>query len=99
MNQAIKVKKYLLIGADGKPRTSYTPGKLGGHKKLKIYGKLDCPNAIRWINKGQYIKYRVFFADEEAAIAAGYRPCAICMKAEYLRWKQHKSASNVNMQV
>jgi methylphosphotriester-DNA--protein-cysteine methyltransferase len=65
------------------------PGKLGGHKRLKIYGKLDCPNALRWINKGKYLKYRVFFADEEAAIAAGYRPCAICMKSKYLKWKQN----------
>ena len=84
------MKKYLLIGEDGKPYISSNPGMLGGHKRLNIYGKLDCPNAIRWINKGQYSKYRVFFADEEAAIAAGYRPCAICMKSEYIRWKRKK---------
>jgi hypothetical protein len=34
-----------------------------------------------------YAKRRVFFADEATAIAAGYRPCAVCMPAEYRRWK------------
>ncbi|MDP4128201.1 MAG: Ada metal-binding domain-containing protein, partial [Bacillota bacterium] len=33
-------------------------------------------------------KHRVFFADEETAIAAGYRPCARCMPKEYAEWKQ-----------
>ena len=28
-----------------------------------------------------------FFADEETAVAAGYRPCAKCMKEEYKKWK------------
>lgn len=43
----------------------------------------------------QYVKYRVFFKDEEAAIAAGYRPCGVCMKAEYKRWKEQKAMKNV----
>ena len=30
---------------------------------------------------------RVFFADEETAIAVGYRPCATCMPDEYAAWK------------
>jgi hypothetical protein len=34
-----------------------------------------------------YAKHRVFFADEEAAIAAGYRPCGRCMPEEYAVWK------------
>lgn len=84
------MRQYILIGPDGIPFVSEQPGTLGGHKKLKVYGKLDCPNALRWINRGKYIKYRVFFADEETAISAGYRPCAVCMKEEYLRWKIHK---------
>ena len=58
--------------------------------KLKIYGRLDCPSALRYIAKGQYVQYRVFFKDEETAIAAGYRPCGVCMKAEYKRWKEQK---------
>ncbi|WP_143187719.1 Ada metal-binding domain-containing protein [Desulfosporosinus lacus] len=37
--------------------------------------------------KKQYVKNRVFFADEKTAIAAGYRPCAKCMTKEYADWK------------
>ena len=47
-------------------------GTLGGHRGTKIYGRLDCPSALRAIARGGYVKYRVFFADEAAAIAAGY---------------------------
>ncbi len=31
--------------------------------------------------------YRVFFADEETAIAAGYRPCHTCLREAYTAWK------------
>lgn len=83
---------YTLTDAAGKPYESLLPGQFGGHRKLKIYGRLDCKSASRYIAKGQYVQYRVFFADEETAIAAGYRPCAKCMKAEYDRWKQEQAA-------
>jgi hypothetical protein len=79
---------YELIGADGKPYESGTPGTLGGHRRNKVYGRLDCAGAARWIAKGHYVKHRVFFANELTAIAAGYRPCARCMPAEYDHWKQ-----------
>lgn len=81
---------YHLIGKDGKPYDSETPGTLGGHRKLKIYGRLDCPSALRYIARGQYVAHRVFFADEETAIAAGYRPCAKCMPEAYRRWKEQQ---------
>ena len=84
-------KIYHLIDANGKTYESDTPGTFGGHRKLKIYGRLDCPSALRYIAKGQYVQYRVFFKDEETAIAAGYRPCGVCMKAEYKRWKEQKA--------
>jgi len=29
----------------------------------------------------------VFFADEQTAVAAGYRPCAVCLPDEYAQWK------------
>ncbi len=87
-------KVYHLIGKDGKTYESFAPGTLGGHKRLKIYGRLDCPSALRYIEKGKYVKYRVFFADEETAIKAGYRPCAICMREKYLVWKQTHSGKN-----
>jgi len=62
------------------------PGRLGGNRVSKIYGRLDCPSAIRALARG-YARRRVFFADEATAIAAGYRPCAVCMREAYLRWK------------
>ncbi|HZR45007.1 MAG TPA: hypothetical protein VFB12_33140 [Ktedonobacteraceae bacterium] len=82
------MKLYTLIGADGKPYKSSQPGTLGGHKSHKGYGRLDCRSALQWIAKGYYVKHRVFFADEATAIAAGYRPCAVCMKEHYTLWKQ-----------
>ena len=53
----------------------------------KNYGRLDCPSALRWLKKGYYAQHRVFFKDEATAIAAGYRPCAVCMPKEYQIWK------------
>lgn len=78
---------FTLIGQDGKPFQSRKKGKLGGHRKLKIYGRLDCPSALRFIAKLQYVKHRVFFADEATAAVAGYRPCARCMPDAYLLWR------------
>lgn len=84
------MREYKLIGKDGAPYISQTPGQLGGHKRLKIYGRLDCPSALRHIAKGHYVQHRVFFANESDAIAAGYRPCAVCMREEYKQWKAAK---------
>lgn len=84
---------YKLLDQHGKEYLSEEPGTIGGHKKLKIYGKLDCPSALRYIAKGQYVKYRVFFKDEKTAIDAGYRPCGICMKSEYKKWKEKQNNS------
>lgn len=78
---------YFLQDKDDITFISKVPGLLGGHKKLRIYGRLDCPSANRHVDRGQYIAHRVFFADENTAVAAGYRPCAKCMKEEYLIWK------------
>ena len=83
-------KMYRLIGADGRPCLSEKPGTLGGHRRLKGYGRLDCPSALRWIAKGHYVRNRVFFADEATAIAAGYRPCARCMPEAYRLWKERE---------
>ena len=78
---------YMLLGPGG-PYQSEIPGKLGGNKKDKIYGRLDCPSALRWIEKGHYVGIRVFFADEETAVATGYRPCARCLPEKYREWKR-----------
>jgi methylphosphotriester-DNA--protein-cysteine methyltransferase len=84
----VRTRAWVLTGADGKPFESDTPGTLGGHRRTKIYGKLDCRTALRAIARGGYVKYRVFFRDEASAIAAGYRPCAVCMPAQYAAWKK-----------
>ncbi len=81
-------KTYHLIGADGRAYDSETKGTLGGNRRLKIYGRLDCPSALRAIKGGgPYPRYRVFFADEATAIAAGYRPCGNCMREAYRQWR------------
>ena len=79
---------FKLIDSEGQSYESETPGTLGGHRGNRVYGSLDCEGAKRWIEKGHYVSQRVFFADEETAIAAGYRPCANCMPESYARWKQ-----------
>ena len=80
-------KLYRLVGADGVEFMSRVPGTLGGHRRNRIYGRLDCPSALRWLAKGHLVRQRVFFADEETAIAAGYRPCAVCLREKYRAWK------------
>jgi Metal binding domain of Ada len=85
-------KLYKLIGPDGKQVLSELPGTLGGHRRNRLYGRLDCPSALRWLAKGHIVRHRVFFADESTAIAAGYRPCAVCMRAEYRAWKAAQSS-------
>lgn len=80
---------YRLLGPDGKVYASAVPGTLGGHRRSKIYGRLDCPGALRALARGgPYATHRVFFADEDAAVAAGYRPCAVCLPEAYRRWRE-----------
>jgi methylphosphotriester-DNA--protein-cysteine methyltransferase len=75
------------MGADGKPYRSPIKGTLGGHRRSRIFGRLDCPSALRAIERGAYVRHRVFFADEESAVKAGYRPCAVCRPDAYREWK------------
>jgi Metal binding domain of Ada len=88
---AVRAKLYTLVGADGKPYTSAEKGTLGGHTRTKIFGRLDCRAALRAIARGGYVRYRVFFADSATATRAGYRPCADCMPAAYLAWKDGRA--------
>ena len=81
------MRTYTLLDGDGRAYQSSTPGAVGGHRRGRIYGRLDCPTARRSIANGQYVRHRVFFADEETAIAAGYRPCGHCLRPEYRQWK------------
>jgi methylated-DNA-[protein]-cysteine S-methyltransferase len=79
---------FKLIDSEGQPYETDAPGTLGGHRGNRVYGSLDCEGAKRWIEKGHYVSQRVFFADEQTAVAAGYRPCANCMPESYARWKE-----------
>ncbi|EGD55075.1 Ada metal-binding domain-containing protein [Gordonia neofelifaecis] len=78
---------YVLTAADGTGYRSAVKGVWGGHRRGKIYGRLDCSAALRAIARGGYVSHRVFFIDEQTAIAAGYRPCGVCCVDEYRRWK------------
>jgi methylphosphotriester-DNA--protein-cysteine methyltransferase len=71
-------RTWTLLGADG---------TLGGHRGTRIYGRLDCPAALRATAKGGYVRQRVFFLNRTHARAAGYRPCAVCLPREYAKWK------------
>ena len=78
---------YTLLGRDGRPYASTRKGKLGGHRRTKIYGRLDCRAALRAIARGGYVTQRVFFASAADAKAAGFRPCAVCLPDAYAKWK------------
>lgn len=54
---------------------------LGGNKKLKIYGLLSCKSGKR-----MKAENRVFFTDEQQAIANGFRPCGNCKRNLYKKW-------------
>jgi methylphosphotriester-DNA--protein-cysteine methyltransferase len=78
---------WILVDSNGKSYVSAQPGTLGGHRRSRIYGRLNCPAALRAIARGGYVTHRVFFLTEEHAQAAGYRPCAVCMPMAYANWK------------
>jgi len=88
---AMTTRTYRLLGADGRWFESPSKGLFGGNARLKIYGRLDCPSALRAIRRGPtYAGHRVFFADEASAIAAGFRPCGACMRDAYRKWKSER---------
>lgn len=64
-------KTWTLVGPDGKSYTSAVPGTLGGHRRTRIYGRLNCPAAARATLRGGYVTHRVFFLDTQDARAAG----------------------------
>jgi hypothetical protein len=84
-------RTWTLLGPDRKPYASPVPGTLGGYRLGRLYGRLDCPAALRAIARGGYVAHRVFFLNEQHAKAAGYRPCAVCMPQEYARWKAQRA--------
>jgi methylphosphotriester-DNA--protein-cysteine methyltransferase len=55
---------------------------LGGNRKLKIYGLLECSSGRRMKREN-----RVFFISLTEALQNSYRPCGNCMHAAYKEWK------------
>jgi methylphosphotriester-DNA--protein-cysteine methyltransferase len=88
-------RTWTLLGPDRKPHQSPHPGTLGGHRRSRIYGRLDCSAAQRAIARGGYVRQRVFFRDERTARAAGYRPCAVCLPQQYAAWKRQRQQDAV----
>jgi methylphosphotriester-DNA--protein-cysteine methyltransferase len=85
---------YRLTGADGQEFLSKEPGRLGGNLlRDKIYGRLDCPAALKALRDGgeAYRAKRVFFADEGTAIEAGFRPCGRCLRDRYRAWRARRA--------
>jgi len=56
--------------------------RLGGNRKLKIYGTLQCGSGKKMKRDN-----RIFFSTESNAIQNGFRPCGHCMKQQYQTWK------------
>ena len=83
-------RRWTLLGPDGKAYSSARKGTLGGHRGTRIYGRLDCPAALRAIARGGYVASRVFFSNERHARAAGYRPCAVCLPEKYRAYRSKK---------
>jgi len=56
--------------------------RFAGNAQLKIYGRLTWASGKRMLKNN-----RVFFLNEDEAIAQGYRPCGHCMQQAYKKWK------------
>ena len=55
-------KKYTLVGADEKPYLSEEKGALGGNRATKVYGRMDCPAALRALrskDRNTFVQNRV----------------------------------------
>jgi methylphosphotriester-DNA--protein-cysteine methyltransferase len=87
--------RWTLLGPDGEPYPSPRKGALGGHRRSRIYGRLDCPAALRAIARGGYVAHRVFFLNGRHARAAGYRPCAVCLPEKYKAFKRKERSARV----
>ncbi len=90
-------RTYTLMGADGNLYQSDVKGEYGGHRGTKVYGRMDCPSALRALrmdSRDVYIKNRVFFKDEATALEAGYRPCGTCLREKYKQYMANKAEYN-----
>jgi Metal binding domain of Ada len=85
-----RARGFRLLGADRAYYWSARKGTFGGNRRGALYGRLDCPAALHALSRpsaATFRRFRVFFADEATAQAAGFRPCARCLPAAYEAWK------------
>ena len=61
--------------------------RYGGNHRLGIYGRLNCASGKRMKRRT-----RVFFAGEDAARAAGFRPCGHRVLGVYRMWRRAPSS-------
>jgi methylphosphotriester-DNA--protein-cysteine methyltransferase len=83
--------RHIDLGSDAKARQMAVrrlilSGQIhfGGYLPGKIYGRLSCASG-----KKMKVENRVFFQNEQEAIAAGYRPCGHCLRDKYREWKSN----------
>ncbi|WP_293943998.1 MULTISPECIES: Ada metal-binding domain-containing protein [unclassified Sphingobacterium] len=67
---------------------------LGGYRKLKIYGLLNCTSGKR-----MKVENRVFFKNEAEALRNGYRPCGHCLNEKYKQWKYRPMVNNSESEI
>ena len=80
-------QRYTLLGADRRPTAARPPARSAGTAAARSTAGSTARAALRAIAAGGYVAHRVFFADEPTAVAAGYRPCAVCLPQAYRTWK------------
>lgn len=75
-----------IYDADLKAKIKKKRISLGGNRKLKIYGRLNCKSGQRMKREN-----RVFFSSENQAIKYNFRPCGHCMREAYKKWTLPKT--------
>ncbi|MDR2282858.1 MAG: metal-binding protein [Sphingobacterium sp.] len=77
---------------DRELRAKIRKGKLcwAGNMTLRIYGTLNCTSGKRMKREN-----RIFFASEQEALNANYRPCGRRMREEYKKWKCSRGHSKL----
>lgn len=89
--RARSAKTHTLIGADGKPHVSAEKGILGGRRGTKIFGRLDCPAALRAHCPRQVRQPPSLLRRLGNSHPSRYRPCAVCMPDAYQTWKARQA--------
>jgi hypothetical protein len=83
-------RTYTLLDPDRQP-TRAQPAARSAAAGQAAYTAGSTARPLRAIARGGYVSNRVFFADEQTAVGAAYRPCAVCLPDEYAQWKARPS--------